>query len=290
MSSDLPTVPSHDYTPSQFQSTNVIDQFFSDRCTFLRTHLSREISLTPFRQLPDALLMLLYAEKINLRLIAETRLVKDENGIIISGYAQDYHCQHDQYHPKELMPFNLKGYWIPENEGELFITDVETPCPLIRQGPQGKEVLFLIHPKTEHLFGPLMEKYKQEKLLIPALSLSSFRTLLISLPTSDQNYFYTMVKLSLDEKIAGTLRILSLKECACSVGMTAILKHSHSDISFFRDDVAFVPHARLLMQEYGSKEVGMIHRQIPERLLNSNEYILPFFSLFGKQNQPLLDL
>jgi len=43
--------------------------------------------------------------------------------------------------------------------------------------------------------------------VVPALSLSSFRTLLVALP----NEQYAMVKVSLDEKIGGAVRLLQHK-------------------------------------------------------------------------------
>lgn len=88
------------------------------------------------------------------------------------------------YSPQVFKPFFLKGVWIPEEEGELFSifsNDFKNPFQRIKKNQ--KQFLFLIHPKSENLFFPLIEKYQKNQIEVPALSLSSFRTLLVSIPS-----------------------------------------------------------------------------------------------------------
>ena len=256
--------------------TSLLDRFFLDKKIRIKE------SLGLFKDLPGHLIPLIGAEKDSLYLTPGTRLVKDQDGVVIAGYWQHYSGLPDIYHPQEWAPFYLKGYWIPQEEGHLFIASSEETCPLIRETPQGKEVLFLIHPKSEHLFKELIKKYETQEIQVPALALSSYRTLLIGLPPMSD---YAFVKVSLDEEIGGVLRILSVKECACSVGMTVAINHQKpAALSFFNDEMAFVSHVTDSPQG-----AGMIYRKIPDDI-GEDEYLIPFFSLFGHSNRELLSL
>lgn len=277
---------------SSTQAATTVDQLFADERNALRTRLFSEPALAPFRHLPDGMLTFLCGEKARLSLTDDARRVWDGNNLV-SGYTHDYHCKDDQYHPKHFTPFDIKGYWIPESEGQLFATQDAAKCPLTRNGPKGKEVLFLIHPKSEHLYGPLMQKHAGQKVSVPALALSSFRSLLVALPGGLPNY--ALVKVTLDEKIGGAQRLLSLKECAGSVGLTAVLQQKQSKIAFMKEDVSFVPNSDMLDAQHThavEKGAGMIHRVIPECLMSQDphKYVIPLFALFGADNRPLLDL
>ena len=165
---------------------------------------------------------------------------------------------------------------------------------MTRITPEGKEILFLVHPKSEDLFAPLMKKYASKQVTVPALSLSSFRTLLIAIPGTHSLPQYAMVKVSLNETIGGVLRILHLRECARSVATTEILQSKPSEISFIQENLSFVSNSDLLSPECAKafrEGAGMIYRPIPDCLSNScpNEYIIALFALFGSRNRPLLD-
>lgn len=257
-----------------------VDQLFLAERAALRARLNSDPALAVFRNLSDAMLTFLWSEKTRLTLLADKRVLVDDQNVIKGGYNHDNDCKDDIYHPKHFQPFNVKGYWIPESEGKLFATESGSTCPLVRNGPQGKEVLFLVHPKSESLYAPLIAKYGPTKMDVPALALSSFRTLVVALPTG-----YAMVKVSIDEKIGGAHRALTLKECAGSVGTTAVLQHKQANVQFLQENMSFVPNG-------SERGAGMIHRVIPECLLRteSNKYIIPAFSLLGTRNRQLLEL
>jgi hypothetical protein len=271
------------------QTGTAIDQFFADERVTLRARLNNEPQFAPFRDLPDTMLTFLCGEKMRLSMTSESRDVLDSNGKSLTGITHHYNCSDDQFHPKHFEPFNIKGYWIPESEGQLFTADETSSCPLVRNGPSGKEILFLVHPKSESLFAPLMEKYAEQKVDITALSLSSFRSLLIALPGPTPQY--TMVKVSLDEEIGGAPRILSLKECAGSIGTSAVLQQKPSKIAFVKEDTSFVPNTSLLNFASSNAQVkgaGMIYRAIPD-CLSGQQYVIPLFALCGTNNRPLLE-
>jgi hypothetical protein len=276
-----------------------LNEFFEKERKDLRNRLNNDPLFAPFRFLSDSLLTFLCGEKIHLALTPETRKVRNQNGKVVSGYIHHYNCQEDSYHPNQLKPFDLKGFWVPIKEGQLFsIQQSPAACPLLRTTDDETEILFLVHPKSESLFTPLMEKYADKQVLIPALSLSSFRTLLIAIPDEASLPQYAMVKVSLNEVIGEVLRIVPLKECAGSVATTAVFQNkvsSDHDLSFMREDFSFVPDTSLLnpkMEKASKVAAGMIHRPIPNCLSNpeSSEYVIPFFTLFGYKNKVLLDL
>lgn len=255
-----------------------IDQLFSSENAFIRETLFKDPKFAPFRFVSDALLTFIFSEKNRLALNEETRIVKDT-----TGFVHLYNAKDDCYHPKYFEPFDLIGLWIPSSEGNFFsIREESEQTPLIRKGPQDeKEILFLIHPKSVTLFEDLIQKYAHTQVAIPALSLSSFRTLLIAIPKTTSLPQYAFVKVSLDENIGGTRRILSLKECAGSVATAAVVSSQSGNIAFMKEDFSFVIN-----------NAGMIHRPIPECLLDpdSKLKVIPFFSLFGVKNRELLDL
>lgn len=253
--------------------------FASERVTF-REGMNNASEFHSFRQLPDSLLTLIYCEKMRLAQYPATRLIL--KGDIKSGIIKNWDGELDAYHPKVLTPFELKGYWIPESEGQVFSEESETfASPLIRTGKIGREILFLVHPKSETLFSPLIQKYGSTEEKVSALSLSSFRTLLIALDKKDGSSEFAMVKVSLNSIVGAILRTLSLKESAGSIANSMILANKVSNIEFLRETFSFVPF---------DPRAGMIIRAIPDYLMNpqSKEYIIPLFSLIGAKNADFL--
>jgi len=271
-------------------SFNVFESnFLNLDCTLIekeKLKIKEEIKTNPdfafFQFLPDSFFHFLYGEKNRLSMIPETRRVWDEQKLV-SGYTHHYNCEEDQYHPKHFRPFELKGFWIPEEEGFFFSSqEMNDCCPLIRINNGKREILFFIHPKSENFFSSIIKKYAHNQIRAFALSLSSFRTLLVAIPKINCiRPDYVMIKVSLDAEIGGVSRILSLKECAGSVAATAILQKKSSKIEFMQDSFSFV------LNTENQKKAGMIYRAIPDRL--SNQYVVPLFSLFGSKNKDLLD-
>jgi len=301
----LPQIPIPASTPSPITRlmkptySNLEGLFASERRS-LSALLNSTPALQPFRFLSNAMLTFLAAEKMHLAIIPEVRRVRDTNGDLIGGYVPPYNCQDDAYHPNKFMPFDVKGFWIPMTAGELFsIPRQSDSSPLLRTNKDGqKEILFLIHPKSETLFAPLMKEYVNTQITISALALSSFRTLLVAIPqkTSRPEYTYTMVKVSLNEVIGNVSRVVSFKECAGSIATTAVIQNkvSSNAIAFMEEDFSFIPDDSLLNLNVTTAKIsgaGMIHRPIPACLLNpTTKYVIPFFALFGSKNRPLLDL
>lgn len=177
----------------------------------------------PFHGITISMFDFLIMEKLHLFMNDGTRKVVDEKGEIISGYLQTFQHVEDEYHPQKFTPFMLSGYWIPEEEGDLFLIQEHFKSPFRRQRDEKQEILFLVHPKSETLFFPLTKLYNDTKIEVPALSLSSFRTLLVSLPNNG-NYILAFAKLSLDEKINNVSRIISKKESGGSIAASIVFK------------------------------------------------------------------
>lgn len=194
---------------------------------YLRTKVlfQEDATFRPFHCINDAMFDFLLLEKLHLYMGDGTRKVIDEKGEIISGYKQTFEHVEDKYHPQNFGVFTLSGFWLPEFEGELFIIrdedEAEDLSAFRRRNSQNvKEFLFLVHPKSEPLFAPLISCYSHQRIEVFALSLSSFRTLLVSVPQGDGSFVVAFAKVSLDERINNVSRILSRKECGQSVATT----------------------------------------------------------------------
>lgn len=262
-----------------------VDRFFHQELQAARAEMANSVPWDHFRTLPDSLLTYLYSEKHRLAMTGETRCVADHDQTI-AGFEHSYEADHDQYHPGNFQPFIIHGYWIPTHEGQLFKVHSDQ-CAITRTVDGQDQILFLVHPKSTRLFAPLIEKYQHNQLDIPAIALSSFRTLLIALPDSGE---FTMVKVSLDETIGGVRRLLHHKECAASVAFTAMLNgKSTQQFTCLAEDLSFVPE---LVNPDDSKAVlsgaGMIHRPIPQIFRDDDSHIIPLYALFGVNNWPLL--
>ncbi|MEI8365593.1 MAG: IucA/IucC family protein [Parachlamydiaceae bacterium] len=286
-------VPGLTAADQSFDKPATADRLFAFERAMLKARLVEEPQFAPFRFLPDPLLTFLCGEKSRLSMFAETRRVLGESGELLGGYGHHYEAKDDIYHPQKFEPFNVQGFWIPEAEGQIFsIQEFSEASPLIRRMANGeREILLLVHPKSERLFADLMARYHISRVVIPALALSSFRTLLIAIPSRTSQPEYAMVKVSVDDVIGDVSRILSWKECAGSVAATAVIqdklsKESIPGFAVMKEDWSFA------LKEVGLKGAGMIHRVIPECLLNpdSKEHVIPLFALFGGKNRELLDL
>jgi hypothetical protein len=277
--------------PEVTPDSKVEDLFFDARCQ-LRYLIDCDPDFIAFRGLPDPLFTFIYGEKQCLSMTPNTREIYDDHGNIIDGYESHYRSADNAYHPKVMRPFDLEGYWIPVTEGKIFVFQApEGPLTRVRGGVL--ELLFLVHPSSKDLYKPLCQKYADSCIRVPALALSSFRTLLIAVPKEYGGVAYEMVKLSLDAEIGGVERRLHQKECACSVATTALLSQRPKTIDCLFDDWSFVPRQELINPDHKvavERGAGMIHRQIPSWLTDpfSQEYVVPLYALFGRKNWPLL--
>lgn len=292
--SSIPGVASIYQEPVPMETTqiNEVEALFHRERSELRSLMNQDPAFAPFRDLPDSMLTFLCGEKQRLALAPNTRTIHNETGEIIGGYSCHFSSPDDRYHPKVMSPFILEGYWIPQSKGELF-TAVELEGPLVRSRGGEIEILFLVHPSSQELYEPLRRKYAQEKVDIPALSLSSFRSLVIAVPQVIGSPVYTMVKVSLDQMIGGVERRLHRKECACSVATNALLQNRKETLRFFAEEWSFLPDRELLNPNHSvaqARGAGMIHRPLPNWLMRPDceLYPIPLFALFGRKNWPLL--
>ncbi|USE35370.1 hypothetical protein [Endozoicomonas sp. SCSIO W0465] len=273
------------------ENLSLIDQFFQADIQSCRKKMDSNPLWDTFKALPDTFLAYLYAEKNRLAMTEESRHAVDENRQIVTGFHHGYEASNDQYHPGTFQPFIMKGYWIPCSEGKLFRLR-KGHCSITRTVEGQDQILYLVHPKSTTLFAPLMFKYQHTQVSVPALALSSFRTLLIALPGGSTTEF-AMVKVSLDEKIGSVRRLLGQKECAASVANSVILKNKPiENFTCLEENLSFVPDARLVNQQEKTvllSGAGMIHRPIPELFTTPGHYIIPLYALFGINNWPLLN-
>lgn len=140
--------------------------------------------------------------------------------------------------------------------------------------------------ESEHLYAPLIEKYKDQEQSIPALSLSSSRSLLLAMPQGSKQK-YAMAKLSLD-KVIGSHRVISEKEAIASIACNKALKNKSCprELEFVDEEFSFSANASLLQ---GQLEAGFIARKMPKEFFDDQQnYLLPMFSLHGTKNQDLL--
>lgn len=205
-----------------------------------------------------------------------------------SGYELNLEMPEDEYHPGVFQPFALYAIWLPLSQGELFAIndDALTACPLIRKTDNGKEILFLIHPKSVPYYQALLDQHKEQVFKVDALSLSSFRSLLVALPIDSHHDQPVLVKVSLDVQIAGVRRLVDRRECALSVVNSELfqqrLKSSALPLRIMVDPMAFVP---------AGYRAGMLYRELPDALnpvlgLNA-ETVLPLLALLTVKNNDL---
>ncbi|WP_257283722.1 IucA/IucC family protein [Endozoicomonas sp. SESOKO1] len=280
-----------DNQSSERESLSLIDQLFQTDIQSCREQMNSSPLWNTFKALPDTFLAYIYAEKNRLAMAEESRYVVDDNQQIVAGFHHGYEASDDQYHPGTFRPFMIKGYWIPCSEGKRFQLR-QGLCSITRTVESQNQILYLVHPKSTTLFAPLTRKYQHTQVDVPALALSSFRTLLIALPVGSTTEF-AMVKVSLNEKIGGVRRLLVQKECAASVAASAVLNNKQTGkFTCLEENLSFVPDARLLDLEEEAVHLsgaGMIHRPVPELFTTEDHYIIPLYALFGINNWPLLN-
>lgn len=254
----------------------------------------------PFRdmfQKSPALLRFVRAEKISYPMCShEERLMQgptptseDQAGYLPQPNYLDKSLLVDSYHPHVFEPFPLQAVWLPIEDITLYnVLESTENCPLFKKENGHTFVLFFIHPKSAEHYELLLEKYKAQIETVFALSLSSFRTLLIALPEKDGCYKPIMVKLSLDEHLRGVSRLLSEKKCQVSVGNTAMLQHRLKNddklsINIMKEPLAIIPK--------GYESAGMIYRLLPD-ILNptidnpEETSMIPLLSLLSVKNLP----
>lgn len=208
--------------------------------------------------------------------------------------------------PDAQQPFPLKGVWIPEEACDwVAIHDNAIPSVFIRTTQTRRSFLFLIHPDSETLFQPLLDRFYDTVITVEAIALSSTRSLLVRVPDVDGMYGYYFVKVSLNCIAGAVLRILTLRECFSSIGNACILERQAQDISctteatqipgatisVMKDVCAIVPHAHFIarhaamdrtMSDREDLQCGMIIREIPAYLRDDFACVkpVPFFALW----------
>lgn len=275
-----------------FNSSSLSELFANDRQKY-RECMRGNPDFKPFSSMPDSLFSLVAAEKMRLSLFPTTRLIKrkDQNQMYGTLFTMD--AKEDAFHPKELAPFELKGVWVPEYEGHLFAESlIEISSSMIRTSTKGREILYLVHPKSEPLLNPLLKKYSSTEQKVAALALSSFRSLLISVESQEGQYQFAMVKVSLNEEINGVNRVVTLKESALSIGNSIIFKKKETMLNLFFETFSFVPKDEYLDPPLKQRPgAGMIERKIPDFLMDSQSkvFLVPMFALTGKNNSDLFN-
>ena len=273
--------------PNPLSAGSPVDRFFHNELQAARAESAYAPLWDYFYALPDSLLTYLFSEKRRMAMTGETRYVVDDHHQVIAGFEHNYQADDDQYHPGHFQPFIIHGYWIPTREGQLFRVPSD-PSAITRTVDGEDQILFPVHPKSTHLFAPLIEKYQHNQVNIPAVALSSFRTLLVALPDSNE---FAMVKVSLDETIGGVRRLLHQQECAASVAFTAVLNgKSVEQFTCLAEELSFVPNlVNLDDSQAVHSGAGMILRPIPQFLSDNDSHIIPLYALFGVNNWSLLN-
>lgn len=222
--------------------------------------------------------------------IPESRIIW-EGSNQVGGYETTTLKPSDSYSPDKLTTFVIVGVWLPIEADHLFTTlENLQECPLI--SADGKEILFLIHPHSQSIYRGLLDNPLLKKVDCCALSLSSFRSLLVVIPSAHEQPTLVMVKISLDQEIEGVHRLLSMRECKLSVANTAILRQKMQaqvtvdkeslPITFVEDVLSYAPKGY-------EKAGGMIYRTLPVCLGYSEERrtVMPLLALYGVKNRDI---
>jgi|GEM_PF-3220490 len=254
----------------------------------------------PFRQIfsdNKALFKFIYHEKCRYpSTIPTDRVIYDPvTQNLNGGYFSSPHAEVDDYHPSCFLPFLVKGIWLPLKEGRFYtgLNNV-ADCPLVKMQEDGSElILFLIHPKSEVLYQDLLAAHADSIVTVSALSLSSYRTLLIAMPNASGSFEAMMVKLSVDQEINGVSRVLTERECRLSVANSIILSKKLTELA--QDSVIAIPPLQIFEDPLAyvpvGCESGMLYRRLPEFLSADNAqglYAIPFLALSGVKNRELM--
>ena len=266
-----------------------------------KSRIEREPTLLPFRNLltQEALFKFVYYEKCCLngntpedRVIWETdpqtQVQKD-----VGGYRVNTQKPSDAYSPEKFDAFPIQGVWLPIESCHVFtLLEHGQECPLI--SPDGTKILFLIHPTSQPIYQDLLSNPLLEQETCFALSLSSYRSLLVAIPNHKGQFEFAIVKVSLDQTIEGVSRLLSMRECKVSVANTAILRQKIQEqaakgkeslpISFVEDVLSYVPKG---FEAQG----GMLYRPLPTCLQPSAKTIevMPLLAFYGVKNRDLFE-
>lgn len=243
-----------------------------------------------FRELfaHEPLQRFVYHEKCILGSLSEARVFYREDTHEEGGIAHTTQVVLDDCYGV-FTPFEIKGIWIPLTEGVHYTTlSNYSECPLIRKINGEDHFLFLVHPKSEDVYADLLQHYQDKIFLFSALSLSSPRSLLISLPkATEEGFDPVMVKVSLNQKAHDILRLLSERECALSVANTSIFSRilqTHQDIplQIMQDTFSFVPKLPIPYDH------GVLYRELPPCLRQETSsfpvFAVPLLSLYGQKN------
>lgn len=227
----------------------------------------------------------------NIFSIDPQRIAVDQHNQQTGGARFAPYTHESAYGPEKAEAFSIKGIWLPEAScTALAAMSADIPASFKKQTDRGVHFLFLVHPESETLFQPLLQRFHHTLQEFQAISLSSVRTLLVDIPDGAGKPTSYFVKLSLNLNINGTVRTVSEKECASSLGNAATLRNLEcAGITFMNDLCAFVPtpdgidpSAVLPDNKAAEDRFGMIVREVPPFLFDSESHIqlIPFFALF----------
>lgn len=233
-----------------------------------------------FKDLTQEMKDFLLIEKNHLFRVDETRCGIDPAQKIVTGFKHTYTPLSQPYDPQDMTPFKIKGVWIPEKDSLFFESERDKALIVKRKTSEGNEFLFLIHPLSEKLFAELLHRYQPSEDFV-AFALSSARSLLVSFPTETEKRAFAIIKVSLDQEIGGTRRLLTLKECGSSVFINQSIAKRALPIRVFPEEFAFVPR-------HASHACGMIYRCFTEEFKDPNILVAPLYAIFGEKNLPFL--
>ncbi len=266
-----------------------------------KSRIERKATLLPFHNLltQEALLKFVYYEKCCLNgNMPEDRVIWETDPLTqvqkdVGGYRVNTQRPSDDYSPDKFDAFPIQGVWLPIESCHVFtLLEHGQECPLI--SPDGTKILFLIHPTSQSIYQGLLSDALLEQKTCFALSLSSYRSLLVAIPNHKGQFDFAMVKVSLDQTIEGVRRLLSMQECKVSVANTAILRQKIQEqaskgkeslpISFVEDVLSYVP---IGFEAQG----GMLYRPLPTCLQPSakNISVMPLLAFYGVKNRDLFE-
>jgi hypothetical protein len=213
-------------------------------------------------------------QKALCRAVDKTRLMSPE-----------HNAQSNRYKPENARVFRVKTYWVDADKARGFIgkgltADLEKL--FLRDRAGRREYRLLVHPESERFYREVVRGAQPGPDLFATATASS-RTLLAWEPGAEQRPFFA--KLSLDKKIAGSVRTIPQGEVARSIGISEVLRADRRV-----DGFDYLPEVFGLMPA-GLARGGMLVRPIPEHLRNGSTTVVPLFSLYARPHDggaPLL--
>ena len=180
-----------------------------------------------------------------------------------------------EFRPESRYWFDLKTIWIPESElnvAEIPESTFHNKNFIKRENGQ-RYFRLIIHPESEHFYTELMNQYERGTPLLGTPT-SSSRTLLIT----DKEGLFFFGKLSLDIEIGKIIRTIPKGEVARSVGYTKYtdqLESPNKNFQIIREPLGIIPKK--------FERGGQILREIPYEGFKNKNKLIPFFSLYSRE-------